>query len=87
MSPIAISDPTNPRAVPMAQNDIDENASRQKEEIVCPDPSAHEEAAREKALQDQAATAALYVTHDERDSKIRAINPLGPDGRLSAASV
>lgn len=52
---------------------------------VCPDPSAHQKSHQSKGLQDQAATAALYVTHPERGTNVRDMNPLGPDGKLSSA--
>jgi len=80
MNPTAAARPVSARTTP-----FDGNASTREEDITCPDPSVHEVAAREKALQDQAATAAHHVIHAERDTKIRGTNPLGPDGRLSAA--
>ncbi|KAL1643468.1 Eisosome assembly protein [Diplodia intermedia] len=53
-------------------------------EMACPDPSAH---ARNKRLQEQASTAALYVTQPERPTNIEQQGPLGPDGKLSSASM
>ncbi|KAF2141730.1 uncharacterized protein K452DRAFT_358829 [Aplosporella prunicola CBS 121167] len=47
----------------------------------CPDPSAHVKDTATR-LQDQASTAALYVTRPGPPQ----INPLGPDGKLSSAS-
>lgn len=54
-------------------------------EVPCPDPSVHEKT--HGGLQDQAASAALYVTHPEKGTNPRAMNPLGPDGKLSSAGM
>jgi hypothetical protein len=55
--------------------------------MACPDPSVHEKHKKQKMLQDQAADAALYVTHPERATNVRdPINPLDADGKLSSAS-
>lgn len=50
----------------------------------CPDPSVHE---RHNKLSEQASSAALYVTHPERNvgsSHESRESPLGPDGKLSS---
>jgi hypothetical protein len=86
MSPTSAADPDSARMSPTAYHNVDGNASTLEEEMASPDLSAHDEASREKTLQSHDATAASYVTHHGRDTKIRDINPFGPDGRLSAAS-
>lgn len=53
-------------------------------DMACPDPSAH---GRDKKLQEQASTAALYVTHPDRATNIEQKSPLGSDGKLSSASM
>ncbi|EKG14656.1 hypothetical protein MPH_08129 [Macrophomina phaseolina MS6] len=52
-------------------------------EVACPDPAAH---GRDKRLQEQASTAALYVTNPERASNLQRNDHLSPDGKLSSAS-
>ncbi|OJD32795.1 eisosome protein 1 protein [Diplodia corticola] len=52
-------------------------------DMACPDPSVH---GRDKRLQEQASTAALYVTQPERSANAEQQDPLGPDGKLSSAS-
>lgn len=59
-------------------------AHGQGQAIACPDPSAHQPDGSHK-LSDQASKAALYVTHPERATNVRNMNPLGPDGKLSSA--
>jgi len=53
----------------------------------CPDPSAHQHT-KNNGLQNQASAAALYATKPgaSKEQLSRAINPLGPDGKLSSAS-
>lgn len=51
-------------------------------DVACPDPAAH---GKDKRLQEQASTAALYVTHPDRAASTRRGDPLGPDGKLSSA--
>lgn len=53
----------------------------------CPDPSVHE---KHNKLSEQASSAALYVTHPERNiasSHESRESPLGPDGKLSSKGV
>lgn len=52
-------------------------------EVACPDPSAHN--TKDAKLQNAASTAALYATSSpaKRDAK----DILGPDGKLSSASM
>jgi len=56
-------------------------------EVACPDPSAHE---KHNKLSEQASTAALYVTHPERNTHPMEVAAkgeiLGPDGKLSSRS-
>jgi len=47
----------------------------------CPDPSAHE---KSNKLSEQASTAALLATNPDRGTE--KVDPLGPDGKLSASS-
>ncbi|KAF2715995.1 hypothetical protein K431DRAFT_316861 [Polychaeton citri CBS 116435] len=51
------------------------------EQMACPDPSVHE---KNHKLSEQASSAALYVTHPERQSQRESV--LGNDGKLSSRS-
>jgi hypothetical protein len=54
-------------------------------QLVCPDPSVHENFDQQKRLQEQSANVALHVSHPGRATNVRGINLLGPDGKLSSA--
>ena len=80
-------------AGPMTQPGLyDDVSSHQREahtqqtQQLCPDPSAHLQLQKDKTLQGHAATAALYVTHQDRDSTQPDFHILGPDGKLLPAS-
>lgn len=60
-------------------------AQKEGQTVACPDPSAHQHP--NATLQDHASKAALYVTHPERATNVRDMNPLGPDGKLSSAGM
>lgn len=64
-----------------------DTASVGPNEVPCPDPSVHE---HHNKLSEQASTAALYVTHQGRQTETHGasaqVNPLGPDGKLSSKS-
>lgn len=57
-----------------------DTASSGHGDMPCPDPSVHEKHDR---LSAQASSAALYVTHPERNNN-SGENPLGADGKLSS---
>ena len=71
---------------PMTQPGLRDDISSQQTQHLCPDPSAHLQLEKDKTLQGHPATAALYVTHQDRDSTQPEFHILGPDGKLLPAS-
>ncbi|KAF1920101.1 hypothetical protein BDU57DRAFT_508215 [Ampelomyces quisqualis] len=81
---------STPQAADSASHGVAEDAAPFKHaetSMHCPDPSAHH-TKNSGALQNQASAAALYSTSPSKghSQQPQAINPLGPDGKLSSAS-